>query len=121
MNRVILQKEEHELGLLVVGRPWISEKEQRGAPNHFNKFMKGLRKEKDNLKMISKTGLRSQSVERLTIEGDLRFLFIDMTELEVRFAAEFLLMHFVATEVLTQVPVGVEFQGSSCVRKRRNE
>ncbi|KAI9169272.1 hypothetical protein LWI28_009860 [Acer negundo] len=42
MNRVILQKEEHELGLLVVGRPWISEKEQRGAPNHFNKFMKGL-------------------------------------------------------------------------------
>ncbi|KAK2635177.1 hypothetical protein Ddye_029969 [Dipteronia dyeriana] len=58
-------------------------------------------------------------VEQLTIKGDSRFISVDMTELEVRFAAEFLLMHFLATEVLTEMPV--ELQGFSCAKKRRNE
>ncbi|KAK0573946.1 hypothetical protein LWI29_015911 [Acer saccharum] len=39
--------------------------------------------------------------ERLAIERDSRFLFVDMTELEDRFATKFLLMHLIATEVLT--------------------
>ncbi|KAK3200639.1 hypothetical protein Dsin_024054 [Dipteronia sinensis] len=43
-------------------------------------------------------------VEQLTIEGDTRFLFADMTEFEVRYAAEFLLMHYMANEIFVVTP-----------------
>ncbi|KAK0574949.1 hypothetical protein LWI29_031447 [Acer saccharum] len=160
---------EHDLEWLVMGHPWISKKEQRAAPNHFNKFIKeGIEKKeilgyvmsgkeegegksenylKDDAGKVESvfddlisTGILTgigytyydvnvlvnqlmvkKIAKRLAIEGDSRFLFVDMTKLEVRFAADFLLMHLIATEVLTQIPIGAELQGSSCVKKRRNE